>query len=88
MNMSLSATNEVLRLTTNLTDSNSSLPTSIGTTRETSRYQTSQTISDLKAMEHTTLKVPYEILNKRFRAAQKNIGKCICLYFNCDFVLY
>lgn len=32
-------------------------------------------ISDIKAMEHPTLKVPYEILNKKFRLAQKNIDR-------------
>lgn len=31
--------------------------------------------SDVKYLEHPTLKVPYEILNKRFRLAQKNIDR-------------
>lgn len=33
------------------------------------------TISDIRALEHQTLKVPYEILNKKFRIAQKNIDR-------------
>ncbi|KAI2797862.1 hypothetical protein BLOT_015282 [Blomia tropicalis] len=33
------------------------------------------TISDVRALEHQTLKVPYEILNKKFRIAQKNIDR-------------
>lgn len=37
-----------------------------------------QTISDIKALEHPTLKVPYEILNKKFRSAQKNIDREVC----------
>ncbi|XP_065071862.1 E3 ubiquitin-protein transferase MAEA-like [Rhopilema esculentum] len=32
-------------------------------------------MADVKALEHSTLKVPYEILNKRFRNAQKLIDK-------------
>ncbi|XP_018495148.1 E3 ubiquitin-protein transferase MAEA isoform X1 [Galendromus occidentalis] len=32
-------------------------------------------MSDIKALEYPTLKVPYEILNKQFRAAQKNIDR-------------
>jgi hypothetical protein len=32
-------------------------------------------MSDLKSLEHPTLKVPYEVLNKKFRAAQKNIDR-------------
>lgn len=32
-------------------------------------------MSDVKALEHPTLKVPYEILNKTFRAGQKNIDR-------------
>ncbi|XP_002741395.1 E3 ubiquitin-protein transferase MAEA-like [Saccoglossus kowalevskii] len=32
-------------------------------------------MADLKALEHSTLKVPYEILNKKFRNAQKNIDR-------------
>uniref|UniRef100_H2XSP7 Uncharacterized protein n=2 Tax=Ciona intestinalis TaxID=7719 RepID=H2XSP7_CIOIN len=30
---------------------------------------------DLKVQEYGTLKVPYEILNKRFRSAQKTIDR-------------
>ncbi|KAJ8316899.1 hypothetical protein KUTeg_004803 [Tegillarca granosa] len=33
------------------------------------------TMADVKSLEHPTLKVPYEILNKKFRAAQKNIDR-------------
>jgi macrophage erythroblast attacher len=32
-------------------------------------------ISDIKALEQPSLKVPYEILNKKFRSAQKNIDR-------------
>ncbi|GAB0099139.1 E3 ubiquitin-protein transferase MAEA [Sergentomyia squamirostris] len=32
-------------------------------------------MSEIKAMEHPTLKVPYEILNKKFRIAQKTLDK-------------
>lgn len=32
-------------------------------------------MSDIKALEYPTLKVPYEILNKQFRAAQKNMDR-------------
>uniref|UniRef100_A0A914X0L4 E3 ubiquitin-protein transferase MAEA n=1 Tax=Plectus sambesii TaxID=2011161 RepID=A0A914X0L4_9BILA len=32
-------------------------------------------MSDLSALEHSTLKVPYEILNKKFRTAQKTIDR-------------
>ncbi|XP_023217599.1 macrophage erythroblast attacher-like [Centruroides sculpturatus] len=32
-------------------------------------------MADIKALEHPTLKVPYEVLNKKFRAAQKNIDR-------------
>lgn len=31
--------------------------------------------NDIKAMEHPTLKVPYEMLNKRYRISQKNIDR-------------
>lgn len=31
--------------------------------------------SDIKAMEHATLKVPYEILNKKYRLSQKTIDR-------------
>lgn len=33
------------------------------------------TMSDIRALEHQTIKVPYEILNKKFRIAQKNIDR-------------
>lgn len=32
-------------------------------------------MTDIKCLEHPTLKVPYEILNKKFRAAQKTIDR-------------
>ena len=32
-------------------------------------------MSDIRSLEHPTLKVPYESLNKRFRAAQKVLEK-------------
>ncbi|KAH7639064.1 macrophage erythroblast attacher-like protein [Dermatophagoides farinae] len=32
-------------------------------------------MSDIRALEHQTIKVPYEILNKKFRMAQKNIDR-------------
>ncbi|XP_074641551.1 E3 ubiquitin-protein transferase MAEA-like isoform X2 [Tubulanus polymorphus] len=32
-------------------------------------------MADIKSLEHPTLKVPYEILNKKFRTAQKNIDR-------------
>ncbi|XP_064630741.1 E3 ubiquitin-protein transferase MAEA-like [Lineus longissimus] len=32
-------------------------------------------MADVKALEHPTLKVPYEVLNKKFRTAQKNIDR-------------
>lgn len=32
-------------------------------------------MADVKSLEHPTLKVPYEILNKKFRAAQKNVDR-------------
>jgi len=32
-------------------------------------------MSDLKSLEHPTLKVPYEILNKKFRSAQKVLDR-------------
>ena len=31
--------------------------------------------TDIKALEHQTLKVPYELLNKKFRLTQKNIDR-------------
>ena len=33
--------------------------------------QAAAEMSDIKCLEHHTLKVPYEVLNKRFRATQK-----------------
>ncbi|KAI1303161.1 E3 ubiquitin-protein transferase MAEA [Halotydeus destructor] len=33
------------------------------------------TMTDIQALEHPTLKVPYEMLNKRFRSAQKNVDR-------------
>ncbi|XP_046383969.1 E3 ubiquitin-protein transferase MAEA [Ischnura elegans] len=32
-------------------------------------------MADVKSLEHPTLKVPYEILNKKFRAAQKQLDR-------------
>lgn len=32
-------------------------------------------MADIKALEHPTLKVPYEVLNKKFRSAQKQIDR-------------
>ncbi|GAB1604254.1 E3 ubiquitin-protein transferase MAEA-like [Argonauta hians] len=32
-------------------------------------------MADVKALEHPTLKVPYELLNKKFRSAQKTIDR-------------
>ena len=32
-------------------------------------------MSDIKSLEHPTLKVPYEILNKKFRMAQKSLDR-------------
>ena len=32
-------------------------------------------MTDVKSLEHPTLKVPYEILNKRFRIAQKHLDR-------------
>ena len=32
-------------------------------------------MSDIKCLEHHTLKVPYEILNKRFRSSQKVLDR-------------
>lgn len=32
-------------------------------------------MSDIRSLEHPTLKVPYESLNKRFRAAQKTVER-------------
>src|ERR1700712_348204 len=75
----LSITSEVLRLTTSLADSTTSLSSISATQRDFSMagrcVGPSGSISDMKAMEHQTLKVPYEILNKKFRSAQKNIDR-------------
>lgn len=35
----------------------------------------SKTMAEVKSMEHSTLKVPYEVLNKKFRVAQKSIDR-------------
>ena len=32
-------------------------------------------MADIKSLEHPTLKVPYEILNKKFRMAQKSLDR-------------
>lgn len=32
-------------------------------------------MSEIKSLEHSTLKVPYEVLNKKFRVAQKSIDR-------------
>ena len=32
-------------------------------------------MADVKSLEHPTLKVPYEMLNKKFRTAQKNLDR-------------
>ena len=40
-------------------------------------------LSDIKSLEHQTLKVPYEILNKKFRGAQKNIDREVSHVQNC-----
>ena len=32
-------------------------------------------MADIKCLEHPTLKVPYEMLNKRFRSSQKQVEK-------------
>ncbi|XP_017470276.1 PREDICTED: macrophage erythroblast attacher isoform X2 [Rhagoletis zephyria] len=32
-------------------------------------------MAEIKSLEHCTLKVPYEVLNKKFRAAQKNLDR-------------
>lgn len=76
---------EVLRLTTSFTDSLSQSGVrhhvltdfssnahrfSVGSSSSHSANMT-----DIRAIEHPTLKVPYEILNKKFRTAQKNIDR-------------
>ena len=74
----LSITSEALRLTTSLADSTTSLSSVSAAQRDFSMARCmgpSGSISDMKAMEHQTLKVPYEILNKKFRSAQKNIDR-------------
>lgn len=71
-------TSEVLRLTTSLAESTTSLSSASAAQRDYSMARCvgpSLAISDMKAMEHQTLKVPYEILNKKFRSAQKNIDR-------------
>lgn len=32
-------------------------------------------MSEIKSMEHSTLKVPYEVINKKFRVAQKSVDR-------------
>ncbi|XP_053962873.1 E3 ubiquitin-protein transferase MAEA [Anastrepha obliqua] len=32
-------------------------------------------MAEIKSLEHSTLKVPYEVLNKKFRSAQKNLDR-------------
>lgn len=32
-------------------------------------------MSDIRALEYSTLRVPYEVLNKKFRVAQKCIDR-------------
>ena len=32
-------------------------------------------MTDIKSLEHPTLKVPYELLNKKFRSAQKVLDR-------------
>ena len=32
-------------------------------------------MSDIRSLEHPTLKVPYELLNKKFRSAQKILDR-------------
>jgi macrophage erythroblast attacher len=32
-------------------------------------------MADIRSLEHPTLKVPYEILNKKFRTAQKTLDR-------------
>lgn len=34
-------------------------------------------MADIRSLEHPTLKVPYEILNKKFRSAQKLLDRDI-----------
>ena len=40
---------------------------------------TKGTMADVKSLEHPTLKVPYEILNKKFRIAQKHLDREVSL---------
>lgn len=44
-----------------------------------------ETMADIKSLEYPTLKVPYEMLNKKFRTAQKNIDRevTICPLSSC-----
>ena len=32
-------------------------------------------MADIRSLEHPTLKVPYEILNKKYRSAQKTLDR-------------
>ncbi|OQR76237.1 macrophage erythroblast attacher isoform 1 [Tropilaelaps mercedesae] len=38
-------------------------------------YEPPSPMADIKSLEYPTLKVPYEMLNKKFRTAQKNIDR-------------
>ncbi|XP_022664768.1 macrophage erythroblast attacher-like isoform X2 [Varroa destructor] len=38
-------------------------------------YGSPESMADIKSLEYPTLKVPYEMLNKKFRTAQKNIDR-------------
>lgn len=80
-----SVTSEVLRLTTSLAESTTSLSSASAQINYSmsSRCLSTTPISDMKAMEYQTLKVPYEILNKKFRSAQKNIDREISHVQNC-----
>lgn len=77
---------EVLRLTTSFTDSltaaNRHLLIDYTNSLQMQQQQrftitNNANISDIKAIEHPTLKVPYEILNKKFRVAQKNLDRSV-----------
>lgn len=78
---------EVLRLTTSFTETLSAAnrhlladyTNSIQMQQHHQRFTLANNanISDIKAIEHPTLKVPYEILNKKFRVAQKNLDRSV-----------
>lgn len=48
---------------------------SIDYQRRLSQDMSSSSASEIRALEHSTLKVPYEVLNKKFRIAQKSIDR-------------